>query len=381
MMDLGKMIGNVLKNTDTLVDAARVKNVRVLASLLGPAVRGFVVQKGKAGDHCDVPSSHAAHLNWSYGHDQPELARLYALAKQSQWDGATALDWSQQVDPEDESRELIPDSVLPLRELRQYRGLSRAAQARQRHALLAWILSQFLHGEQGALVAACQVTESVHWMDGKFYGSTQVMDEGRHVEVFHRYLSEKMDKLYLINDNLYVIIDALLTGSEWDLKFLGMQIMIEGLALGGFGTIHATTREPLLKKLLQYVITDEARHVHFGVVALREHYSEASDAMRRNREDWAFEMALLLRNRFLAHEFYDEYYGHLMSRAQWNRFIMGSEFMKLFRRTMFRRIVPNLKRIHLLSDRVRPHYEALGLLEFEHGRAAPELTAEDLLAG
>src|SRR5690606_7560912 len=142
------------------------------------------------------------------------------------------------------------------------------------------------HGEQGALYAACQVTEAIHWMDGKLYGSTQVVDEGRHVEVFKRYLTTKLEKLYDINDNLYVIIDALMTDSRWDMKFLGMQIMIEGLALAAFGTLRQNTQEPLLRELLKRVITDEARHVHFGVVALEDYYrNHLSPSERRERED------------------------------------------------------------------------------------------------
>src|SRR5690606_26423740 len=121
--------------------------------------------------------------------------------------------------------------------------------------------------------------------DGKFYGATQVMDEARHLEVFLRYLDTKMQKSYQINDNLFVIIDDLMTDARWDIKFLGMQIMIEGLALGAFSTLHNNTREPLLRKLLQYVIQDEARHVHYGVLALREHFRDGlSDAERRERE-------------------------------------------------------------------------------------------------
>ena len=68
-----------------------------------------------------------------------------------------------------------------------------------------------------------------------------------------------------------------------------------------------------------------------------------------------------------------------MRRAEWNQLVLESEMMAIFRRTMFRRIVPNLKRIGLLSERLRPRYAAIGLLEYENGRAAPELTAEDLL--
>src|SRR5258706_13985276 len=174
---------------------------------------------------------------------------------------------------------------------------SQAEQQKFLYSLASWLLSQFLHGEQGALFAAAQVTEAVQFFDGKLYGSTQVMDEGRHVEVFHRYLDQKLNKLYQVNDNLFVIIDSLMTDSRWDMKFLGMQIMVEGLALGAFGTIYKITREPLLKQLLKMVIQDEARHVHYGVLALREHFTKVlSESERREREQWAFEVSILMRN-------------------------------------------------------------------------------------
>ena len=156
--------------------------------------------------------------------------------------------------------------------------------------------------------------------------------------------------------------------------------MIEGLALGAFCHLRQHTQEPLLRQLLTFVIGDEARHVHYGVLALQKFYeSELSERERREREDWAFEVSLLLRDRFLAHEYYDEHWAHAMSRAEWDRYMLESETMALFRGTMFKRIVPNLKRIGLLSDRTRPRYAEAGLLQYEHLRAAPELTAKDLL--
>ncbi len=357
----------------------RSRNPRVFLDLAGPAVRGLLLKRGKQGGNVQIPAKHQAHFDWSYERNRPELSKLYDAAKRSQWDAATTLDWSIDVDPYDDRRELMPEAGLPLMELPSYRSLPRARQQEQRAAFTAWLLSQFLHGEQGALFAACQVTEAVEWMDGKLYGATQVVDEARHVEVFHRYLTDKIGKRYEINDNLYTIIDALMTDGRWDLKFLGMQIMIEGLALGAFGTIRKQTREPLLRELLKYVITDEARHVTFGVVALRDYYASLPENERRDREDWAYEISVLLRNRFLAHEFYDEYYAHAMSRRQWNTTVLESEFMGRFRNTLFRRLIPNLKRIHLLSDRIRPHYDALGLLMYENGKPSSELAPVDLL--
>ena len=242
------------------------------------------------------------------------------------------------------------------------------------------MLSQFLHGEQGALFAAAQVTEAVQFFDGKMYGATQVMDEARHVEVFQRYLESKLNKLYSVNDNLFVIIDSLMTDGRWDMKFLGMQIMVEGLALGAFGMLYKGTKEPLLKQLLAQVIQDEARHVHYGVVALRDHIvDELTEAERQEREDWAFEVALLMRNRFMAYEVYEEWFEGIMSREKWRQLILAAPGMEEFRTVMFSRLVPNLREIGLLSDRIKPAYESVGLMKYFGGQAANSLTGDDML--
>jgi hypothetical protein len=361
-------------------EAASRGNIGVLRSLLGPAWRGLVLHQAKGTDTTRMPVRHAVGFDWTYRRDHAEMTKLYEAAKTSQWNATSDLDWTISVDPHDPERPLLPESYVPPFELPIFQRLSQREKNVQIHAMTSWVLSQFLHGEQGALFAACQVTTAVPWTDGKLYGSTQVVDEGRHVEVFHGYLTRKLERLYEINDNLYVIIDALMTDSRWDVKFLGMQIMIEGLALGAFGTLRQLTKEPLLKELLKYVITDEARHVHYGVLAIQEFVEKGiSERERSAREDWAFEVALLLRNRFLAHEFYDEYYAHAMSRRAWDELVLRSPMMSLFRKTMFKRIIPNLKRIGLLSARIRPHYEKAGLLDYEHGKAAPDLTATELL--
>jgi hypothetical protein len=379
-MALREFVDNLTENAEALRDATRSGNLRVLGSLVVPAVRGYVLKPGKREAVSHVPANFPTSFNWKYKHEHPDLARLYAAAKRDQWDAARDIDWSINVDPHDEEHSLILDTLFPLDKVPSYATLSRKEQQLQGHAILSWMLSQFLHGEQGALMAACQVTEAVEWLDGKLYGSTQVVDEGRHVEVFERYLNQKLGRMYQINDNLYVIIDALMRDSRWDIKFLGMQIMIEGLALGAFLTIRAQSKEPLLRQILKYVITDEARHVHYGVLALRDFYTRDLPAKEvREREDWAFEMTVLMRNRFLAHEFYDEYYAHIMTRREWDKIQLESEFMQFFRSVMFKRIIPNLKRIGLLSERIRPHYEQLGLLQWEAERSAPDLTAKDLL--
>ncbi len=366
---------------ETLEVLTEIKDPRVLASMGPSGVRGLVLHRGKQGVPTKTRAHHAAHFDWTYPSDNPEMRALYTRAKRRQWDSDTKLAWDTSVDPYDPEKRLLDEYFLDFGAL-EARGIKLDAKERARlvHSQTAWMLSQFLHGEQGALFAAAQVTEAVQFFDGKLYGATQVMDEARHVEVFHRYVEEKLGKLYQINDNLFVIIDALMTDARWDMKFLGMQIMVEGLALGAFGTLYKQTREPLLKELLRYVIQDEARHVHYGVLALRDHFKQLSDSERREREDWAFEVALLMRNRFLAYEVYEEWFEGRMSRRDWREFVTETPGMKQFRQTMFSRLVPNLREIGLVSQRLIPRYEKVGLLQYMNGLAADRLDGEGMIA-
>lgn len=381
---IGKLPPRVQGQVDAWWEAlgvlGSVKDLRVLASL-GPAgVRGLLLHRGKQGVPTRIRASHAAHFDWSYPSDQPGMAELYRRAKAGQWD-SDSLPWDTHVDPLSPEVVLLPAGFIDPGLLERHGVRLSPEELRRLLAdMTTWMLSQFLHGEQGALFAAAQVTEAVQFFDGKLYGATQVMDEGRHVEVFHRYLDQKLEKLYQVNDNLYVIIDSLMSDSRWDMKFLGMQIMVEGLALGAFSTLYHQTQEPLLRELLRRVIQDEARHVHYGVLALREHITRAlSERERQEREDWAFEVALLMRNRFLAYEVYDEWFAHRLTRAQWREVVMGSPGMQQFRQTMFSRLVPNLREIGLMRPRVLPRYEEAGLMQYFGGAAADRLSAEQLL--
>lgn len=374
----------VRKRLEPLAEAVEiltsVRDPRVLRSLGPSAVRGQLLQLGKNGKPTRVPAAHDAYFDWTYPKgDHPGMLKLYAKAKEQQWDGATYLDWDIEVDPLNPEVPSLPPEFVNIDGIRKHARLDKKESHKLLADILSWQLSQFLHGEQGALFAAAQVTEAVEFFDGKLYGATQVVDEARHVEVFHRYLDTKLEKRYDINDNLFVIIDALMADGRWDMKFLGMQIMVEGLALGAFGTLYKLTKEPLLKELLRNVIRDEARHVHYGVLALRDHMHQLSERERREREDWVFEVALLMRNRFLAYEVYEEWFEGLMTRKQWREIVKSSPGMAAFRHTMFRRLVPNLRDIGLLSDRIIPHYNAAGLGKYMAGKSARELSESEVL--
>ena len=236
-------------------------------------------------------------FTWDYSLQRPHLRKLYEKAKVGQWNATTDLDWSIDVDVENGRRPAIrwrsPPASTPnlyddtvIGHWGEKEWLDYGIQNRK------WTLSQFLHGEQGALLCTAKITETVPWYDAKLYASTQVVDEARHVEVFGRYLDEKMGGGYQVNAHLRMLLDDIITDSRWDMTYLGMQVMVEGLALAAFGFMHQMTEEPLLKKLLRYVMADEARHVAFGVLSLKEVYDGMTDAEMRDRQELAYEAAV-----------------------------------------------------------------------------------------
>ena len=209
-----------------------------------------------------------------------------------------------------------------------------------------WTLSQFLHGEQGALLCTARIVETVPWIDAKYYAATQTMDEARHVEVFARYLDEKLTGHYPINAHLRLLLDDILGDSRWDMTYLGMQIMVEGLALAAFGFMHQMTTEPLLKQLLRYVMSDEARHVAFGVLSLKEYYTELTDAEMQDRVEFTFEAAVRMRDRFLQQEVWDRMGVNVKDALA---LVMADDGRQMFQNILFSKIVPNCKKLGLLD--------------------------------
>ena len=228
-----------------------------------------------------------------------------------------------------------------------------------------WTLSQFMHGEQGALLCTAKIVETVPWIDAKYYASTQVMDEARHVEVFAKYLDTKLSGHYPINAHLRMLLDDIIQDSRWDMTYLGMQIMVEGLALAAFGFMHQMTTEPLLKQLLRYVMSDEARHVAFGVLSLKEHYEGLTSAELRERQEFAFEAALRMRDRMLQQEVWERMGVEPREALQAT---LQAPDRQIFQSMLFSKIVPNCKKLGLLdaSDGwLRDRFTEIGVIQFE----------------
>lgn len=319
-------------------------------------------------------------FTWDYSLARPTLRRLYEKAKTGQWNGTTDLEWDTNVDVE---KSVFEDSQILGTGMEQalYADTSLGKWSDKEWLEFGiegrkWQLSQFLHGEQGALICTAKITETVPWYDAKLYASTQVVDEARHVEVFARYLDEKMGGGYQVNTHLRLLLDDIINDSRWDMTYLGMQIMVEGLALAAFGFLHATTNEPLLKKLLRYVMSDEARHVAFGVLSLQEAYSEMSDKELMDRTEFAYEASVRMRDRFLQQEVWERMGVNTKEIAP---MMLQDPSRQLFQQMLFSKIVPNCKKLGLLdrNDKwLRHKFEEMGVIQFEDWQDTGEEFAE-----
>ena len=311
-------------------------------------------------------------FTWDYDRSRPALVKLYEKAKKSQWNATTDLEWDTEIDNEKLAAEFMQTIARfdVLHDVSDSPTASWGDKEWQQFAIenQTWTLSQFLHGEQGALICTGLITATVPWIDAKYYAATQVMDEARHVEVFGRYVEEKMGGAYPVNPQLKKILDDIITDSRWDITYLGMQIMVEGLALAAFGFMHMLTNEPLLKKLLRYVMSDEARHVAFGVISLQELYSQLSADEIKERQEFAYETAVRLRNRFFAQDVWERM-G--VDPKEVVRFLQThpDPMEEMFQTMLFSKIVPNVKKLGLLDAGdgwLRDRFTELGIIQFEN---------------
>ena len=301
-----------------------------------------------------------ATYTWGYQETREKLRNLYDKAIRAQWISDDVLPWHVDVDLD---RPMGPEPLMPLFGSDIYNRMTEKQRKAINVETFGWTLSQFLHGEQGALLASAQLVPSVRDIDSKLYVSTQVVDEARHVDVYNRYIHSKIGFSYPCNQHLRTLLDMILKDSRWDMKFLGMQIMVEGLALAAFGMIRNNTHEPLLKQLIAYVMGDEARHVAFGILSLRDFYREQPESVRREREDFVYEAARLMRDRFLFQEVWEK---TGLPAKQCMEIALHNQGQVMFRQMLFAKIVPAIKKMDLLSDRQRERFADLGILQFEN---------------
>src|SRR3954467_5882697 len=328
-----------------------------------------VALEGPADWEIDSPATTVFDFDYKGGRDQ--LLRLYDKGTRRQWIGSDRIDWFLDVDPDHPLR--ISDDLIPIVGTEWWNKMGPKYQGEVRRHFASWQFSQFMHGEQGALICTAKIVQTVPDIDSKFYAATQVIDEARHVEVYSRYLHDKLQLVYPLNANLRSLLDDVISDSRWDMTYLGMQVLIEGLALAAFALIRNQAADPMAKSINAYVMQDEARHVMFGRLALRDYYPQLTQAERDEREEFCVDACYRMRDRFLGEEVW-ETLG--LPVADVVELVTHAELQIMFRGFLFARIVPILRDIGLWGPKIRAAFEDMGVMGFAEGDI-DQLIAED----
>jgi rubrerythrin len=314
----------------------------------------------------EVETRNTAYFRHDYGSDQADMRRLYEQAKVDQWNAATDIDWAR---PLEGDGGLISDDLVDIHGTKFWDKLSANDRVDLNRRVTCWRLSTLVQGEQGAMLLCSQLVEHVHGQDAKLFQSSQVADEARHNEVLQRYLDLRLDgDIYPLGGNVREIFDTLLATSSWHLKTIGLQLIAETFAVSLFRMLAESSKDEVLRQVCRRILQDEARHMGFAMLSLPEIVRQATDAERREMEDFAV-WAL---NRTLTGIFPLAAYEQLgfnlaeiseIKRLRRERAAGGDEtaFRKFFRRDLHGGLVRNLRKVGLLSDRIAPNLESLGV--------------------
>jgi hypothetical protein len=297
--------------------------------------------------------------SWNYEEADKTLRKLYRLGKERNWNVDFDIDWKRAYSRK--SSPMIEGGENPYETWEPFAKLSDAEMVEFGWHQHAWTMSQFLHGEQGALLVSSQLVSCAPTYDGKLYAASQTFDEARHVEVFAKYLQDKVGIMYPVNRHLKALLDKILSDPRWDLKFIGMQLIIESLALAAFHVQKAMAADPLLRDILELVTRDEARHVAFGVTYMEQFVKSLSPSEIEDRAQFAFEACRVMRERIVPTDVFEHYKFDVEEGRR--RFLAAGQ-MDSFRNLLFTRIMPNLNKVGLLTDSIKPKYEELGLMAF-----------------
>lgn len=293
--------------------------------------------------------------NWDYTVQDDRIRKLYELGKQLNWNAEVDIDWDLPM-----QEDITPD-LNAFADYEPYLKLSEEEQREFYQHMNAWTLSQFLHGEQGALLVASQLACCAPTYNAKLYAASQTFDEARHVEAFNKLIQKRVGISYPIDPSLKQLLDKILTDPRWDLKFIGMQLVIEGFALSAFTTMKEVSQGSVIGELLHYIIRDEARHVTFGVNYLEAYVETLTEQEKEDRAMFAYEACVVARERLIPTGVF-EHYG--WDQAEARELYIAGPLVSHFRDLLFSRIMPNLRRIGLLTDTVKPKFEELGILEY-----------------
>ena len=312
----------------------------------GPAL--FTLESARA-DLVEVDAYVRSVLNWDYGSRNTQTWSLYERSKVSQWNVSTDIDWSHDVRFGEPLSSALSAGVVPFAASPDS-PVPKELWDTFRWEYQAWMVSQFLHGEQGALLTTARLVETVPDMESKTYAAAQVADEARHVEAYARYIDEKLGVRYPINPGLLVLLRDLLAEPRWDVIFLGMQVIVEGLALAATRVASTGFGDPIITSITKMIARDEARHISFGVVALNGLYQDMMTKELREREEFLLEAIHLMSQRFLLREVWEKL---ALDPTAGARFAKTDPLMVGFRQLLFHKVIHILRQLGLLTPKVR----------------------------
>lgn len=309
-----------------------------------------------------LPSNLDMVWQWAYEIDIEKLRRLYDMAKREQWNADEQIDWDREIDP---SADILDPERMAIKTTKFWKTLSKSQQEKFGAHNAAYMLSQFLHGEQGAMMVAASLVDGVPDYEAKLYAATQTMDEARHVEVFERYI-KKLDKIYPIDGFLKNLLDATLAHRRWECRCVGMNMIVEGLALGTFVNMREATTEPLFKDVLTYVIKDEARHVAYGNVYLKEVLYDMHTDDRAEVEDFSFDALAMMRKARIGGGGDNQVYNNVLQDVGIDPKDFMNAMMKEYMEGWRPKAMPG--QVHTFKDLMMPALARVGLVESERIR-------------
>jgi hypothetical protein len=228
-----------------------------------------------------------------------------------------------------------------------------------------FMLSSILHGEQGALSLSASLCHVLRDPGAQEYAANQTREEARHVTGFAKYIQTRWGTPLRVGNTLGGLLDEVVLSPHVYKKLVGMQMLIEGLAMGAFATINMQTQDPVLRRLIQFVMSDEAFHHKFGKIWADKTVPKLTEAEHETVELWAAECFQTLLFNLVNAEQKQEIYTEFGLDWQWVRGAIMEAFTDSDRRAsmtestnIFRVLIKTLLKAGIITERTRATYAA-----------------------
>ena len=222
-----------------------------------------------------------------YGERSSDFDKIISDTHAHFWDPLDTkyIDFSENFDVE--NKLLMPEEFLPELQCPSVMKLDKKSKIKLANESFRWQMSAILHGEQGALNLSASLCHILKDQGAQEYAANQAREEARHVTGFAKYINSRWGKPLPVGQTLGDLLSELVNAPEVYKKIVGMQILVEGLAMGAFATIYQHSYDPVLVKLMQLVMTDEAFHHKFGKIWADKTIPKLDENEQNIIEDWA----------------------------------------------------------------------------------------------